>query len=129
MAKNDVIIRTISEGTQRWTEQLKACGQSIIDNAERLADIGKYQTELKVIISISGHKTPVITADTEWIPERWIDDHNIEKELRQTSEMPESMKTINIPVKIDAKAVSEATRDRLQEALTSCRNSSRQRNR
>ena len=34
-------------------------------------------------------------------------------------------KTINIPVEIDAKAVSEATRDRAQEALTSCRSSSR----
>lgn len=117
-------------GTQRWTEQLKACGQSIIDNAEKLADIGKYQTELKVIISISSHNMPVIAAaNTEWIPERWVDDHNIEKELQQINEMPESMKTINIPVGIDAKAVSEATRDRLQEALTSCRNSSRQRNR
>lgn len=116
-------------GTQRWTEQLKACGQSIIDNAEKLADIGKYQTELKVIISISGHNMPVIAANTEWIPERWVDDHNIEKELRQIGEMPESVKAINIPVEIDAKAVSEATRDRLQEALTSCRNSSRQRNR
>lgn len=119
----------VIEGTQRWTEQLKACGQSIIDNAEKLADISKFQTELKVTISISSHKTPVITADTEWIPERWVDDHNIGKELRQISEMPESVKTINIPVEIDAKAVSEATRDRLQEALTSCRNSSRQRNR
>lgn len=119
----------VNGGTQRWTEQLKACGQSIIDNAEKLADIGEYQTELKVIISISGHNMPVIAANTEWIPERWVDDHNIEKELRQNSEMPESVKTINIPVEIDAKAVSEATRDRLQEALTSCRNSSRQRNR
>lgn len=126
MAKDNDISRTISEGTQRWTEQLKACGQSIIDNAEKLADIGKYQTELKVIISISGHGTPVIAANTEWIPERWVDDHNIEKELRRISEMPESVKTINIPVEIDDKAVSEATRDRLQEALTSCRNSFRQ---
>ena len=37
----------VIEGTQRWTEQLKACGQSIIDNAEKLADISKFQTELK----------------------------------------------------------------------------------
>lgn len=114
-----------NSGTQRWTEQLKACGQSIIDNAEKLADISRHQTELKVIISISGHNMPVIAANTEWIPERWVDDHNIEKELRQNSEMPESVKTINIPVEIDAKAVSEATRDRAQEALTSCRSSSR----
>ncbi len=127
MAKEDIISSIMSEGTQRWTEQLKACGQSIIDNAEKLADIGKYQTELKVIISISGHNMPVIAANTEWIPERWVDDHNIEKELQQISEMPESVKTINIPVEIEAKAVSEATRDSLQEALTSCRNSSRQR--
>ena len=34
----------VIEGTQRWTEQLKACGQSIIDNAEKLADISKFQT-------------------------------------------------------------------------------------
>mgnify|MGYP004487979377 FL=1 len=72
----------VIEGTQRWTEQLKACGQSIIDNAEKLADISKFQTELKITISISGHKTPVITADTEWIPEKWVDDHNIGKELQ-----------------------------------------------
>lgn len=72
----------VIEGTQRWTEQLKACGQSIIDNAEKLADISKFQTELKVTISISSHKTPVITADTEWSPGKWVDDHNIGKELQ-----------------------------------------------
>ena len=81
-------------GTQCWTEQLKACGQSIIDNAEKLADISRYQTELKVIISISGHNMPVIATDTEWFPERWVDDHNIEKELRRISEMPESVKSL-----------------------------------
>ena len=51
-------------------------------DAEKLADISKFQTELKVTISISSHKTPVITADTEWSPEKWVDDHNIGKELQ-----------------------------------------------
>lgn len=64
----------ITEGTKRWTEQLKACGQSIIDNAERIADIAEYQTELNVHIRIAGRKTPVIEMDTEWLPERLLED-------------------------------------------------------
>ena len=78
MAKDDAISRTISEGTQRWTEQLKACGQSIIYNAEQLADISKYQTELKITIHISGRKAPMISAQTEWIPEKWVDNYKVE---------------------------------------------------
>lgn len=43
------------------------------------------------------------------------------------AELVSARASTGLPVKIDAKAVPEATRDRLQEVLASCRSSSRQR--
>ena len=55
-------------------KQLKDCGQSIIDNAERIASDFKYPIGVKVIIDIQPHEVPTITAERNFYAEKFIDD-------------------------------------------------------
>lgn len=51
-------------------EWLKACGKSIIDNAEAIAGGYQYQTgDLDVIITINDTAAPTINVRQEFIPE------------------------------------------------------------
>ena len=54
-------------------EQIKALGQGIIDNAERI--YGDYQapTDLRIVINIESREFPQITVERGFIPEALID--------------------------------------------------------
>ena len=62
MEKNTMYAQTV--------EWLKACGKSIIDNAETIAGGYKYQAgDLDVIITINEREAPTISVRQQLVPE------------------------------------------------------------
>ena len=61
--------------TEKIVETIKQCGQSIIDNAERIAGDYKYQTYLEISIKIpaTNDEIPCISINTEFLPEGYIE--------------------------------------------------------
>lgn len=56
-----------------YVQQIKACGQSIIDNAEQIYNNFQYPTDgIQVVIEIDPRCVPVITAIKKFIPEQFI---------------------------------------------------------
>lgn len=53
--------------------QLKICGQSIIDNAERIYNDFKYSADLEIIISVASREPPIITVKRSFYPETLIE--------------------------------------------------------
>ena len=55
-------------------QNIKYVGQSIIDNAEKIATDYKYQTDLTIMCNvIDRDKPPCISICTEFIPEQFIE--------------------------------------------------------
>ena len=55
-------------------QNIKDCGQSLIDNAEKIATDYKYKTDLTIMCNVSdGDRTPYISVCTEFIPEGFIE--------------------------------------------------------
>ncbi len=63
----------MTKGTENWIEQVKTCGQSIIDNAEQIVSDYKYNTELEIIARIVPGCAPRVTVKSEHIPEEWME--------------------------------------------------------
>ncbi len=63
----------IDEATRELVQTVKDCGQSIIDNAEKIVNQYDLQTdELIVTISLPIEaKMPTITVDSVFIPDTW----------------------------------------------------------
>lgn len=56
--------------------QIKQCGQSLIDNAEMIAKTYKYQTDLSIIVNVGmcGDEVPSISISKDFIPEGFNSD-------------------------------------------------------
>ena len=54
-------------------QQIKACGQSIIDNAESIFGDYKYSTDLKIIVDLPCREHPTIQAVKSFVPEGFIE--------------------------------------------------------
>ena len=63
-----------SDSKERFIQNIKDCGQSIIDNAEKIAGDYKYQAEV-VITCYPSHKNepPHIVVETQFYPEKIIE--------------------------------------------------------
>ena len=67
-----------------WKEQIiqniKDCGQSLIDNAEKIANNYKYNTNLIITchptITVSG-ECPHIIVEQEFIPEKFVERYDV----------------------------------------------------
>lgn len=57
-----------TDGKRRCVDELKACGQSIIDNAEDFVLESGGQTDITIQIEMKGGRTPRITMCTNWYP-------------------------------------------------------------
>lgn len=56
-------------------EQVKAAGQSLIDNAAKIAECYKYQTDMDIHIWFSKNDiSPTIEVNKEFIPEGVVND-------------------------------------------------------
>ena len=55
-------------------QNIKDCGQSLIDNAEKIANDFKYHTDLTITCHPTEKETaPRIVVETEFIPEKIIE--------------------------------------------------------
>lgn len=55
-------------------QNIKDCAQSLIDNAEKIANNYKYRCGLMITCYIdSAEDTPYISVDTDFIPEGYIE--------------------------------------------------------
>lgn len=57
-------------------QNIKDCGQSLIDNAEKIVADYKYMADLTITCYVNEtDRAPYINVSTEFIPENWIEDH------------------------------------------------------
>lgn len=54
---------------QNWIEYLKACGQSIVDNAESIVGSEPYLSDVTVSIYLRPGEAPYINVDRTFYPE------------------------------------------------------------
>lgn len=54
-------------------QQIKDCGQSIIDNAESIYGNFQYSKDLKIIIDLPCREHPTIQAVKSFVPEQFIE--------------------------------------------------------
>lgn len=55
-------------------QNIKDCGQSLIDNAEKIANDFKYHTDLTITCYPTEHdQCPHIVVETEFIPEKIVE--------------------------------------------------------
>lgn len=54
-------------------QQIKDCGQSIIDNAESIYGDYKYPTDLKITIDLPCNQHPTIQTVKSFVPEQLIE--------------------------------------------------------
>ncbi len=58
---------------EEFVQQIKDCGQSIIDNAEKIYNHFDYPTNgVEIRAIVSKNATPVITVENAFIPERYL---------------------------------------------------------
>lgn len=58
---------------EKLIQQIKDCGQSIIDNAEKIQNNFEYAcNDLIITIDINPRAAPVIAVKREYIPENYI---------------------------------------------------------
>jgi len=50
-------------------QQIKYCGQSIIDNAESILGDEKFRQDLKIIVEFQANEIPTIKVERRFIPE------------------------------------------------------------
>ena len=58
---------------EKRIQQIKDCGQSIIDNAERIYGDYKYSRGLEIVVRLDVNEVPTITVLREFLPERFIE--------------------------------------------------------
>lgn len=59
---------------QEIIQNIKDCGQSLIDNAENIANNYKYMTSLRITCYVDEHnEPPYISVDTDFVPEHFIE--------------------------------------------------------
>ena len=57
-------------------QNIKDCGQALIDNAETIAGDYKFLTDLNIICKVSEKDyPPLISVYTEFMPEKYIERH------------------------------------------------------
>ena len=54
-------------------KQLKSCGQSIIDNAEKIVSDVRYPLNTKIIIDMKPNEMPIIVYERSFIPESLLE--------------------------------------------------------
>lgn len=54
---------------ERLIKEIKSCGQTIIDNAEKIAGEYKYQKSLNIWIQFEDDGVPVIQVEHEFYPD------------------------------------------------------------
>ena len=55
-------------------QNIKDCGQSLIDNAENIAGSYKYLRDITITCYVTDNDTvPYISVDTDFYPEKYID--------------------------------------------------------
>lgn len=55
--------------TEQLVDEVRACGQSIIDNAESIVGNYRYQTDIDITAYIHMEESPTINVGTNFIPE------------------------------------------------------------
>ena len=57
-------------------QNIKDCGQSLIDNAEKIVQDYKYMTDLTITCYVNEiDNPPYINVSAEFLPENWIETH------------------------------------------------------
>jgi hypothetical protein len=64
-----------------WKEELiqniKDCGQSLIDNAEKIVNDYKFTRDIVITCYVSVRdEAPYISVDSSFVPEKFIERHN-----------------------------------------------------
>lgn len=54
-------------------KQLKSCGQSIIDNAEKIVSDVRYPLNTKIIIDMKANEMPIIVYERSFISESLLE--------------------------------------------------------
>lgn len=58
---------------EEYIEMIKACGQSVIDNAEKIYNNFQYPTAgVTITIDIDNHSVPEITVNKAFLPESFM---------------------------------------------------------
>ena len=68
-----------------WIDAVKSCGQSLIDNAEKIAGDFDFQTETKISITLKPKEIVDISVTTSYVP-RDINDKSIIASTAPTQE-------------------------------------------
>lgn len=64
----------ISTRNEKLIQNIKDCGQSLIDNAEKIANDFKYHTDLTITCyPVEKDQCPRIVVETEFVPEKIIE--------------------------------------------------------
>ena len=67
-----------------FVQQVKACGQSVIDNAEKIYNGFQFQTEgVQIVIDVDMKCIPPITVVNKFFPEGFIKGIGVKKEAEQ----------------------------------------------
>lgn len=67
-----------------FIEQVKACGQSVIDNAEKIYNSFQYSTEgVQITIEVDAQSVPTITVVNKFFPEGFFKGIDMKKEAEQ----------------------------------------------
>lgn len=62
---------------EKIIQNIKDCGQSLIDNAEKIANDFKYHTNLTITCyPVQSDTSPRIVVETEFVPEKIIERYN-----------------------------------------------------
>lgn len=55
-------------------QNIKDCGQSLIDNAEEIIGDYKFFRDITITCYVNGRdEAPYISVDTDFVPENWIE--------------------------------------------------------
>lgn len=66
-------VKRVEEGRKRRIQELKDCGQSIIDNAERIIGDFKYPISVKVEIVMEANAVTTIQCMRSFAPEHFVE--------------------------------------------------------
>lgn len=67
-----------------FIKQVKACGQSVIDNAEKIYNSFQYSTEgVHIEIEVDSYCVPTITVVNKFFPEEFFECIGVKKEAEQ----------------------------------------------
>lgn len=68
---------TSKEIQDKWVEAIKDCGQSLIDNAEKIAGEYKFQTSIYISMLLNPGEFVEISVDTKFIPQTRADKNKL----------------------------------------------------